>query len=479
MNSVLLSMLTDAPWAIEKSAMDSLFARARGVDENEIRAAVDRLEKADPKKRLSYEVRSGAAIIKVQGELTKEASLFSMLFGGGTYAGIQAQVEAALSDASVDKIVLKVFSPGGMVPGVLELAAFLFRAGQKKPIYTYADGQMTSAAYWLGSVAKKVYAPRTALLGSIGVRWTHIDESKLNDKIGIRITHMTAGKYKAVGNPDGPLSKNDKAYLQERWDSLYTIFIDSVAGYRGMTTGAVLAAADGKIFLADQAKENGLIDTIVSDFDEFLQQINSNQEDQNMDYNELKTQHPELFKQVRDEGYQEGQTAAASAQGDGGMDRETVLEFVGLVAGDDGKKKVCALMDTNLKPAQIQALQGIFGGAKAPEKPADGSDAGNGGGQAQTPAGDGSGQPAAGAADPDLESRQRILDGINSQGTPPLTQGNNGAGGGGGQPQDFNALVTAYMTEHKCGKAEAIQKVKSANPEAHKAYLKAANNKTA
>lgn len=473
MNKLLLAMLGDA-WAIDKAGLDGVIAQSRQFSEQDFSAAVERLKTDSGNRPAPYDVVDGAAVIPVRGTLTKEASIFSVFMGARTYSGIQAQVAAALSDSAVERIVFKIFSPGGIVPGLSELASFLSRANETKPIYTYVDGQATSAAYWIGSVGRKIGAPATAQVGSIGVRAVHVDESKLNDRIGIQVTHLTAGRYKAVGNPDAPLSDADRAYLQERLDTFYTLFVDAVAENRGMTQGAALSAADGKIFLGEEARENGLVDMVVSDFDDFLMQI-KNGEDQNMNYEKLKAEHPELFKQVRDEGHAAGKAEAAQAGASAdGMDKGRVLEFVGLVAGEDGAKKVQALMDTNLAPSQIKALQGVFG---IEEKTPAGQE--NPGGetpaaQAQAPASAGGETPP--AADPDQASRQKILDGINSQGTPPLAAGNNNDSAGGNAP-DFNAMVTAYMAEHKCSRSKAIQSVKAQAPEAHEAYLKAANNK--
>jgi signal peptide peptidase SppA len=133
----------------------------------------------------------------------------------------------------------------------------------KKPIMAYADGQMTSAAYLIGSAADKVYASKTARVGSIGVIMAHYDYSKAQEMRGVKKTYLYSGKYKAMGHDSEPLSDEAKAYLQGHLDDYYTMFVDMVAQQRGVDSKTVLEKmADGKIFIGKKAIEPGLIDGI-------------------------------------------------------------------------------------------------------------------------------------------------------------------------------------------------------------------------
>ena len=130
---------------------------------------------------------------------------------------------------------------------------------------------MASAAYYIGAAAHEVYiSGDMPLIGSIGVVATHVDRSKFEEKIGLKTTEVYAGKYKRIASAYKPLSKDGKASIQDQVDYVYSIFVDDVAKYRGVSADAVLDnMADGKIFIGKQAIQAGLVDG-VSTFDQLI-----------------------------------------------------------------------------------------------------------------------------------------------------------------------------------------------------------------
>jgi hypothetical protein len=89
----------------------------------------------------------------------------------------------------------------------------------------------------------------------------HVSQARALEEAGIDVTHIYAGKYKAVGSDAKPLTEEDKAVLQDQVDATYSIFVNDVARYRGQTVERVLAdMADGRVFLGQQAIDAGLAD---------------------------------------------------------------------------------------------------------------------------------------------------------------------------------------------------------------------------
>lgn len=150
--------------------------------------------------------------------------------------------------------------------GTETLAELVREAGRIKPIVAFADGLMASAAYWIGSAATEVIASSaTTQIGSIGVVTSHTDISKAQDAAGIKTTEISAGKYKRLASHYAPLSAAGAEMLQSQVDQLYTIFVDAVAINRGVEPETVLEdMADGRVFLAKQAKKRNMIDRIAS-----------------------------------------------------------------------------------------------------------------------------------------------------------------------------------------------------------------------
>ena len=164
-------------------------------------------------------------------------------------------------------VILAIDSPGGEVDGVQALAndVFAARAGSK-PIVAVADGVMASGAYWIGSAAEKLYITGdTTAVGSIGVIAKHTDLSKAQEMRGVKVTDITAGKYKAVASPNAPLSQEGRQSIQEIVDHIYSVFVDDVARNRAASSTAVLERmADGRLFLGKNAVQAGLVDGIAT-----------------------------------------------------------------------------------------------------------------------------------------------------------------------------------------------------------------------
>jgi len=210
-----------------------------------------------------YEVSGDVVRIPIYGFISKRDTLIGRLFGGCVaITEIQRCIDKAMSDAAVKKILLDIDSPGGSVDGVLDLSDFIFSLRGQKEIIAYANGQMCSAAYWLGSAANKIYASRGAMIGSIGIYAVVSDWTVAKHKAGINTEVIIAGKNKAVGHPDRPFTQEAREVIQERVDEVYDLFVAAVARNRSMSTEDVLKIATGDIFLAQDAKAIKLIDDI-------------------------------------------------------------------------------------------------------------------------------------------------------------------------------------------------------------------------
>jgi signal peptide peptidase SppA len=217
-------------------------------------------------------VRAGAAkgkavaIIPIRGMIRQRGGgLFGFLFGGASTEGIGAAFRQALADDTVGAIVLDVDSPGGTTFGVPELAAEILAGRERKPVVAVASGYMASAAYWIASAAGEIVAAPSAMVGSIGVYYMHVDWSKELEAAGIKVTLIHAGKYKVEDSPHAPLADDARARLQAQVDEMYTMFVDAVAAGRKTTPKAVREGyGEGAVLTAKEAKAAGLVDRIAT-----------------------------------------------------------------------------------------------------------------------------------------------------------------------------------------------------------------------
>lgn len=217
-----------------------------------------------------YSRRNKTAIIPVIGIITQRSNFWSVLFGDSTTDSIAAGLDAALADNSVSSIVLDIDSPGGSVYGVAELSQKIYEARNSKPIYAVTNSLMASAAYWIGSSAKKVYITPGGEAGSVGIIAVHADYSRMLDNAGVKVTIIQAGKYKSEGNPYQPLQNDAQQYIQSRVDDYYSMFIKSLARNRGVSQTKVRSNfGQGRVLGARQAVEAGMADGVAT-LDEVL-----------------------------------------------------------------------------------------------------------------------------------------------------------------------------------------------------------------
>ena len=180
------------------------------------------------------------------------------------------KVEELADDKKNVALMLYINSPGGSVyeSDELYLAIKKYREEAKKPVYAYFSALAASGGYYIGCSAKKIIANRNTLTGSIGVIANKfIDITALLEKHGIKSETIHAGRNKIMGSLDVPVTDEQRAIMQSIADECYAQFTSIVSESRNIDIAKVKEIADGRIYSALQAKENGLVDEVMS-FDE-------------------------------------------------------------------------------------------------------------------------------------------------------------------------------------------------------------------
>ena len=281
-------------------------------------AASDWLER----KKAEYKPKivGNTAILPINGMITARYDFFTWFFDGVSTDQVAAAIDDAVNDPTIDKIVLDIDSPGGEVDGIQPLSDKIFEHRDK--IEAYVGSMMASAAAWLGTAAKKiVIGSKTTVTGSIGVVAIHTDYSKLEEKIGIKTTEITAGKYKRIVSPHTPLTAEGKATLQAQVDYIYSLFVDAVARNRGISTEKALQMADGKVFLGEQGISIGLVDSIGS-LDELVEKpshkgvfaMAEKPEKPVITATFLAENHPEIVSQIKNEAFEAGRNEGVKTE---------------------------------------------------------------------------------------------------------------------------------------------------------------------
>lgn len=216
-----------------------------------------------------------AAAAPKQPDPIKEGSTFIMSINGalspsGSWGGtstnwIARTVREAAADPKIGAIIMKIYSPGGLVIGTAEAGDAIFEARQSKPVVAVADSYAFSAAHWLATQASAFYATTSGEVGSVGVRGGHSDLSGAYEKLGIKMTLIASSPEKIAGHPYAPLSDEDRADMQAEIDEMNTAFLAAIARGRGMKPGDVAAMhGQGRTFSASRAAAAGVIDGVMT-----------------------------------------------------------------------------------------------------------------------------------------------------------------------------------------------------------------------
>lgn len=222
----------------------------------------------------TFSQQGDIGVISIKGSLTNRDSWYNRYIGVTSYAEIRRSLVYAANRSGVKAILLDVDSGGGAVNGVADTGNLIQLIDKNvKPVYAFTDGAMCSAAYWLGCTARQVFSSNTSLVGSIGVICTHMEYSKQLKEMGVGVTVIRAGEYKALANSVEPLSDRAKQQLQDQLNAAYSVFLEHVAECRGVTVDACdKQMAQGREFFGKDAMQAGLVDGIET-FDSVMSRL--------------------------------------------------------------------------------------------------------------------------------------------------------------------------------------------------------------
>lgn len=209
----------------------------------------------------SMRIETGTAYIPVFGVLARDVSLIERSCGVTDYDDIAVDIKEALESAEAERIALVINSPGGMVAGCEECAFDISEATRIKPVVAFTPELMASAAIQLALGATAICAAPSSLVGSIGVIWKHIDESKAWEMAGYKAEVFKSDELKATGTAGTSFTERQKTYLQGLVDEMAGKFKATVRRQRDISDDSVL---DGRVFTAETAMKAGLIDRVVN-----------------------------------------------------------------------------------------------------------------------------------------------------------------------------------------------------------------------
>jgi signal peptide peptidase SppA len=457
-------LITGTPWAITPEMLQMIcriYDNHCSGNTPDIKAIEAELGRPLRNEQKPYAIIDGVAVIYATGVISKRANLFMEISGGVSIEKFTADFKAALADPMARAILLVIDSPGGAIDGGFELADLIYNSRSQKPSISLAYGTMASLGYLIGAAASKVYATDVAsIVGSIGVVSVHRDTSQQDAKSGVITTEIYRGKYKRIVT-GGPLSEEGRMNMEEKVDYYYSLFINEIARFRGVTSETVLTKMSTDVtdyFIGQQAVDAGLIDGIAA-FDSAINLalssgdariktsggITASGKEKSMpeqiitNMEQLAAAYPELVSAVREQAVKgvDLNGACTKATED---ERTRIIGLTEAHFGKEASDKFSAIVKTGVTIEQYAAFK------------------------AANP----TGTPVQSAED---KKKEEILAALKQTGANDVGTGNDTSTG----KQDWAVLVAAYQKENGCTRAVAIKAVEDDHPGLRVEYLKRIN----
>lgn len=217
--------------------------------------------------RDSFLARQKIAIIDVSGFMANAHEFELIGRGEHPVSLFLEQLDKARRDRAVKAVILRINSPGGtVVAGELMRAELLhFKKMTGKPVIALMMDVAASGGYYLACTCDEIVAQPSTITGSIGVIMQMFELSGTMKLIGVTGDAITSGPHKDSGSLFRKMRPEERELFQQIVNDMYERFVSVVAeGRPDLSEEQVRKLADGRVLIAGQALENGLIDRIAT-----------------------------------------------------------------------------------------------------------------------------------------------------------------------------------------------------------------------
>jgi protease-4 len=206
------------------------------------------------------------AVITVAGPIVSGRGGHQMLPIGPSSVGgdtIAAALREAAADDSVAAIVVRVDSPGGSVTASETIWRAVVKARNKgKPVVASMGAVAASGGYYLSTPADAIVANPGTITGSIGVLTGKLVARDLKDKLGVGFDTVRTNANADAWSINAPFTAEQQEQVEAEAELFYTDFVQRVAEGRNMSSEAVHAVAQGRVWTGADALERGLVDEL-------------------------------------------------------------------------------------------------------------------------------------------------------------------------------------------------------------------------
>lgn len=225
------------------------------------------------------------AALHIEGTIEEENNSYNQKW-------LLETIKMIKDDSKNAGLAIYINSPGGAVYQADEIYLALqdYKTSGKQ-IYVYQGPMAASGGYYISCAANKIYANRNTLTGCIGVICGQsFDLTGLFENLGIKSETIHSGKNKNMMNYNEPFTDEQREIMQSISDECYEQFVSIVVSQRHISFDEAYKISDGRLYTANQALNNGLIDKIDS-WDGMIEDFSSEIEKKGIDVKTFKYQH--------------------------------------------------------------------------------------------------------------------------------------------------------------------------------------------
>jgi protease-4 len=199
------------------------------------------------------------ALVDLQGVISSDsrASADAIITG----------LRAAFEDSGTAGVILRINSPGGspVQSGYINDEIRRLRDEYPDiPLYAVLQDICASGGYYVAAAADEIYADKSTIVGSIGVRMDSFGFVESMEKLGVERRLLTAGEHKGFLDPFLPLEADDVRHINSVLGEIHEQFINTVRAGRGDRLVESDELFSGYVWTGERGLALGLVDALGS-----------------------------------------------------------------------------------------------------------------------------------------------------------------------------------------------------------------------
>lgn len=207
------------------------------------------------------------AVYYAEGNIVQSTEA-GMLFGGSqsiVSKNMVKDLDELAKDDDVKAVVIRINSGGGDSFASEEIWHSVAMLKAKKPVVISMSGAAASGAYYLSAPASWIVAQPTTITGSIGIFGVFPDMTRLyKEKLGLTFDNVKTNKHADMSllQTARHFDAEEETLLQQYINRGYELFCKRVSDGRKMPVAKVKEIAEGRVWIAGDAKRLKLVDEI-------------------------------------------------------------------------------------------------------------------------------------------------------------------------------------------------------------------------